>query len=95
MKKILNSHRGFATILALIMLGMLTLIGLAALTTSDDEVTIAGNEWQEMRSFYAAEAGLERAAAQLQYIYDSTGLPPTIMPSGVDSINNCLVKYRT
>ena len=95
MTKILNSHSGFATILALIMLGMLTLIGLAALTTSDDEVTIAGNEWQEMRSFYAAEAGLERAAAQLQYIYDSTGLPPTVMPAGVDSINNCLVTYRT
>ena len=81
MTKILNSHSGFATILALIMLGMLTLIGLAALTTSDDEVTIAGNEWQ--------------AAAQLQYIYDSTGLPPTVMPAGVDSINNCLVTYRT
>ena len=41
--------------------GMLTLIGLAAMSTSDDEVTITGNELQETRAFYAAEAALEAA----------------------------------
>ena len=61
----LHSESGFATLIALIMVGMLTLIGLAALSTSDDEVTIAGNELQETRAFYAAEAGLEQAAAEL------------------------------
>ena len=57
---VLSSERGFATLIALIMLGMLTLIGIAAISTSDDEMTIAGNEMQEMRAFYAAESGINR-----------------------------------
>jgi hypothetical protein len=90
-----KSDRGMATLIALIMVGMLTLLGLAAMTTSDDEVSIAGNERQETRAFYAAEAGLERAAAGLQTEYEATGLPPTTMPSGNDSINGAVVAYNT
>jgi Tfp pilus assembly protein PilX len=53
---LLKSERGFATLIALLMVGMLTLLGIAALSTSDDEVNIAGNSYNEMRTFYAAEA---------------------------------------
>ncbi|MBD3257790.1 hypothetical protein GF377_05100 [candidate division GN15 bacterium] len=91
----LKNQRGFATLIALIMMGMLMLIGVAAISTTDDEVTVAGNELQEMRAFYAAEAGLEAAAAALQQEYDSTGVPPVIMPSGSDSLNHCAVTYST
>ncbi len=91
----LRSENGFAALIALIMVGMLTLIGLAALSTSEDEVQIAGNELQEMRAFYAAEAGLERAATAVQVQYEITGVPPTVMPQGTDSLNNCLVTYST
>lgn len=89
----LKSERGVATLIALLMMGMLLLIGLAALSTSDDEIQIAGNEMQEMRAFYAAEAGLEKATALLQTEYDSTGVPPTLMPSGTESLNGCQVVY--
>lgn len=81
--------------IALIMVGMLTLIGLAAMSTSDDEVAITGNQLQEMRSFYAAEAGLESAAATLQHIYDSTEAPPLYMPSGTYTVNECTVEFGT
>lgn len=91
----LHNERGFATLIALLMVGMLTLLGIAALSTSDDEVNIAGNELQETRAFYAAEAGLEAAAAALQTEYDSTGVPPTIMPTGTQEVNRCLVTYST
>jgi len=91
----LKSERGVATLIALLMMGMLLLIGLAALSTSDDEITIAGNEMQEMRAFYAAEAGLEKATALLQSEYDSTGVPPTIMPSGSETVNDCDVVYTS
>ena len=91
MNRYLKSERGMASIIALLMTGMLLLIGLAALTTSDDEVNIAGNQLQEMRAFYAAEAGLEEAAALLQMQYDSTGLPPTEMPEGSNELNNCSI----
>ncbi len=82
-----------AALIALIMVAMLTLLGLAALSTSDDEITITGNELQEMRAFYAAEAGLEKAAARLQSEYDSTGVPPLILPGGTETINRCAVTF--
>jgi len=93
--KYFNSEQGFVTLIALLMVGMLTLIGLAALSTSDDEVSIAGNELQDMRSFYAAEAGLDKAASLLQDQYETAGVPPTSMPSGSEELNNCQVTYVT
>jgi hypothetical protein len=77
------------------MVAMLTLIGLAALSTSDDEASMAGNELQEMRAFYAAEAGLEAAAASLQQQWTATGVPPTVMPTGTDDVNSCTMAYST
>jgi len=93
--RIVKSERGVATLIALILVGMLMLIGLVALSTSEDEQTIAGNSLQEMRAFYAAEAGLERVAAVMQQEYDSTGAPPLVLPSGEDELNLCQVDYRT
>ncbi len=95
MRKQISSQSGFATLIALIMLAMLSLIGLAAVSTSDDDANIAGNGLQEMRAFYAAEAGLERAAAALETEYDSTGAPPTVMPSGTEVVNGCQVTYAS
>ncbi len=88
-----QSENGVATLIALLLVGMLTMIGLAAMSTSDDEVTIAGNELREMRAFYASEAGLEMAAATLQQEYETTGMPPTTMPTGVLKINDCATSY--
>lgn len=90
-----QTEKGFATLIALMAMIMLTMLGLAALYVSDDEVSIAGNELQEMRAFMAAEAGLEKAAAELQFIYDSTGAPPKSFPKGIDSMNNCIIWYTT
>ncbi|MFZ5979356.1 MAG: pilus assembly PilX family protein [Candidatus Zixiibacteriota bacterium] len=90
-----NNQSGFATLIALLMVGMLTLLGLAVLSTTDDEVTIAGNELQEMRAFYAAEAGLDKAASMIQEQYENTGVPPTIMPTGTEDLNQCQVTYVT
>ncbi len=93
--RILNSQNGVATLIALIMMTMLTLIGLAAMNTSDDEVSIAGNELHEMQSFYASEAGLDAASAIIQRNYDTTGVPPSTMPTGVLNINSCNVSFST
>ena len=89
------NQSGFATLIALLMVGMLTLLGLAVLSTTDDEVTIAGNELQEMRAFYAAEAGLDKAASMIQEQYENTGVPPTVMPTGTEDLNQCQVTYVT
>ena len=89
----LANQSGVATLVALLMIGMLLLIGLAAISTTDDEITIAGNEMQEMRAFYAAEAGLEHATSIIQASYDSTGKPPEAMPEGETDLNGCEVSY--
>jgi hypothetical protein len=91
--KRLKSNKGSATLVAFLFMGMLLLLGMTVLTTSEDEVTIAGNELQEMKAFYAAEAGLERATASLQTEYDSTGMPTLTVPEGEEEINGCVVSY--
>jgi hypothetical protein len=85
-----------AALIALIMVGMLALIGIAAMSTSDDEVLVAGNKLHETQSFYAAESGLDVAAASIQYQYESSGgKPPTTLPNGAETINGCTVNYTT
>jgi len=95
MKMIMKNENGFAAVIALVMVAMLTLLGLAALSGSDDELSIATNELQEMKAFYAAEAGMEIAASMLVDEFDSTGRPPTLMPTSTKEINNCQVTYTT
>lgn len=94
-KKIMIDERGFATLIALMIMIMMTMIGVAVVKLSNDEISIAGNEMNEMESFYAAEAGLERAAAAMQTQYENTGAPPTTMPQGNETINNCVAAYNT
>lgn len=92
-KRISKSERGMATFVALIMVGMLTMLGLAALSTSDDEVKISGNDLHETQAFYAAESGLQMASAHLQDEYAITGAPPLVMPEGSEAMNLCTVAY--
>jgi hypothetical protein len=77
---------------------MLTLIGLAALKLANDEITIAGNELNEMSSFYSSEAGLEIASAAIQSYYDTYKAPPPAehLPSGSQNIGDAAsVAYVT
>ncbi len=91
----LKSERGIATIIAILMVGVLMLLGLAAMNTSNDEISIAGNNLNATRAFYAAEAGLEVASAAIQAQYDSTGAPPSTMPAGSVTLNSTVTAYTT
>jgi Tfp pilus assembly protein PilX len=88
LRKILKNNRGMTTFVALMMMIMLILIGVAAIKTSNDELTIAGNEKDEMLSFYAAEAGLEFAAAAIQLSYETTNLAPANLPAGSKNLSD-------
>lgn len=91
---ILSSERGIASVIAILMVGMLLLVGIAAMNTSNDEISVAGNQLQATRAFYAAEAGLEQASAVIQSYYDSTGRPPDVMPAGSVSVNKADAAYN-
>jgi len=52
-----NNEQGFVLVLALFMLTICTMIGMAAMSTSTIELDIAGNERVHKETFYQAEAG--------------------------------------
>ena len=57
-KNTINSERGFALVTSLLILAVMTIIGIAATTTSTIELKIAGNENQYTRTFYNNEGVL-------------------------------------
>ena len=57
-----ENEKGSLTVLAVILLGLLTLLGIAALSTSSIETQIAGNELRHKLAFYAAESAVAYVA---------------------------------
>ncbi len=62
--KILDNEEGFALIASMMFLVVLTVIGIAATTTTSIEVSIAGNERVYKQIFYMAEGAAKEAAAE-------------------------------
>jgi len=57
--EILRNEKGAVFITALFVLLLLTIIGIAAITTTTTDLQIAGNQKLHSMAFYAAEAGIE------------------------------------
>jgi hypothetical protein len=90
---LINNQKGVALFIALMLTIMLSIIGIGIIKSSNDEVSIAGNELNEMKTFYAAEAGLDRATATIQTVYEATDLPPTSTPAETLSIDGITFGY--
>jgi len=58
-KSIPNTENGSITVLALIMLALLTLLGISATMTSSIEVQVAGNDDRHKMALYEADGGTE------------------------------------
>lgn len=93
--RILRNQKGMALFIALMLTLMISMVGIAIIKTSNDEISIAGNELNEMRTFYAAEAALDKAAAAIQTEYEATGVPPVNMPQGTLQLDTISVVYQT
>jgi hypothetical protein len=91
----LKDQKGFSMFILLILLLMFTILGIAALTTSDFDQELAGNQKMSTNAFYAAEAGVKKAEAEIRTSYVSTGSPPSPLPSGNFPLNNYSVNYNT
>lgn len=61
-----NNQQGFILVLSLVMLAVLSVIGIAALNTTDVELQIAGNDKAEKVVFYSAESGCRRGGQWLR-----------------------------
>jgi hypothetical protein len=62
--------RGAALVVALLSMGLMTALGLALVLTTSTELGIAANYRDADETLYAAEAGLERAIADLRTLPD-------------------------
>ena len=63
MLSVLNNEQGSVLIVSLLTLALLTLIGVAATTTTTSDMRVAGNEKSYKLAFYAAEAARGYVAA--------------------------------
>jgi hypothetical protein len=88
-----KSESGFTTLIFLSLLLMLTLLGVNAIMTSTADVDIAGYELNSSYALYAAEAGLEKAAAELREQYDKFGVPPVALPTDTLTLGKYGVRY--
>ena len=66
MFKNLRNSNGSALVIALLMMIMLSFLTIASVTTSVQDMGISYNTKEKTRAFYIAEAGIERAFAQLK-----------------------------
>ncbi len=69
--KALKNQNGIALIVALGLLLMVSLIGLAAVLTSDTETDISVNKKNDAKAFYTAEGGLEVAHGDIREAVNS------------------------
>jgi PilX N-terminal len=68
-----NNQKGFALVIAMVMLLVLTLIGLSSIFSTVYEANIAGNDRLGSAAFYAAVGGAEAGLSNLPSIGSYTG----------------------
>lgn len=82
----LGNERGVVLVTALMVMALLTVVGMAALNTSDTELQISGNQRVSTQAFYLAEAGIQHAVG----IYEKNGLTILKAAQNTDLSNKAL-----
>lgn len=81
---IIQSEKGSALLLALLILCILTLLGISANNTTTIDLQIAANEREYVKEFYVADSGWKAAANWL----DSLATPPPYINSSGTTVRN-------
>ena len=86
-KDLLNRENGSVTVIALMILVVLTLIGISASRTSTTDMQIANNQIPHKRDFYFSEGGQNREAATIGrggYPVSDVNNPSNLVPLTVE-----------
>ena len=89
-----KQQRGMALVIALVMLLVLTLVGLSALTTTNFETNISGNQRVYNMAFYTADGGVENFRGRVsggEFIYSAVSTGSYQVGIGG---NTCNVSYE-
>jgi hypothetical protein len=84
---ILRDRSGAALVIALVMIIVLTVIGLAANFTSIFEIKLSGNKRGSTDAFYTADGGVQAALADLTNLntsVDYTAVDPSTLPKDLE-----------
>jgi Tfp pilus assembly protein PilX len=81
-----GDEKGMVLVLGLLLVAVLSLVGTTAVMTSTTDMKINSNYKSGAQAFYIAEAGIERARAQLMTL-GSTTLPRPSLRGGARTIN--------
>ena len=65
-----EKERGAALVVAILVLAILTVIGIALMLITSTETRIAANEWSVNRAFYSSDAGVRWTGAQLSMSFE-------------------------
>lgn len=76
--KCIANDQGFALVITLMILALLTVIGTAAINTTSFELKIAGNERMARQRFIAADSGWKQSGPYL----DAKNAPPEMVNTG-------------
>jgi hypothetical protein len=100
-KSMLRNERGVALVVAVLVMITATLLGVAAVMTSDIEMRISGNQRCSEKAFYAADAGIDSGLAWLLSLGptppDKSSLPTmggTKHVFDLDHDPSCYSRYR-
>ena len=84
---VLNDQKGAALVIALIMIVVLTLIGLASTFTSTFELKLSGNKRGATNAFYSAESGVEIVESNVGYFsYTGNSSTPALNPNPANAV---------
>lgn len=81
---VVHNEDGFALGVAIFMLALLSMVGMASMMTSTTEVEIAASEKFYMQSFFQAESGFSIGGEVLKFIQEDRGMPPGTDTIGAD-----------
>jgi Tfp pilus assembly protein PilX len=85
--KPLKDQKGAALVIALIMIVVLTLIGLASTFTSNFEIKLSGNKRGSTDAFYGAESGAQIAQSNVGYFsYTTNTSTPVLNPNPTNAV---------
>jgi Tfp pilus assembly protein PilX len=85
---ILKNQSGAALVIALIMMIVLTLIGLASIFTSTFEIKISGNKRGSTDAFYSADSGVQVVIARVENFNINAYNPTTHQYNPFTDLNN-------
>ncbi|OGW61752.1 MAG: hypothetical protein A2V83_08760 [Nitrospirae bacterium RBG_16_64_22] len=77
------NERGATLIIALLLLLVVSLIGIAGITIGTTELQIAGNQYRGTQLLYAADAGIEAARSQAVALAQAQANPYTPFDPGI------------